>query len=125
MNPDEPGAHDVFHLRPTARWSAGTPVVAEDVVRGLRRAVDSPSQGPSAGLLAMVRDVTDIRSGRALAACDARVGRAAAALDSYGVAPLCFAVSSRLVSRRVRGAVLSPMNHDCSKDRSRESSDPP
>jgi len=36
-------------------------------------------------------------------------------LDDYAVAPLYYAVSRRLVSPRLAGAVLSPMNHNYSK----------
>ena len=36
-------------------------------------------------------------------------------LDSYALAPLYFAVSRRLVSRRVNGSDRSPMNHNYSK----------
>jgi oligopeptide transport system substrate-binding protein len=40
-----------FRLRDDARWSNGDPVVATDVLRGLRRAVDPATASPSANIL--------------------------------------------------------------------------
>ena len=42
-------------------------------------------------------------------------GAEARLLDDYAVAPIYYAVSRRLVSPRIAGAVLSPMNHNYSK----------
>ncbi|MDX1509231.1 MAG: ABC transporter substrate-binding protein, partial [Woeseiaceae bacterium] len=40
-----------FHLRDDARWSTGEPVVAADVVRGLRRLVDPETNALYGGLV--------------------------------------------------------------------------
>ena len=61
----EGGKRYRFHLRPTARWSNGTPVVAADFLRGLRRAVDPATRSPNASLLTLVRGAPDVVAGRA------------------------------------------------------------
>lgn len=45
------GLNWTFFLRPTARWSNGEPVTAEDFVAGFRRAVDPATASSAAGLL--------------------------------------------------------------------------
>ncbi len=61
----EDGLRYVFHLRPTARWSNGDPLVAEDFVAGLRRTVD-PATGSNYGMiLAPIAQAEAILSGQA------------------------------------------------------------
>jgi oligopeptide transport system substrate-binding protein len=53
-----------FTLRPDGRWSNGEPVVAEDFVAGLRRAVDPATASASAGLLTPLAGATAIIAGQ-------------------------------------------------------------
>ena len=53
-----------FRLRPQARWSNGDPVVAADVVAGLRRLVDPATASQYAQLVDVIRNATDIIAGR-------------------------------------------------------------
>ena len=52
-----------FRLRDDARWSNGDPVVATDVLRGLRRAVDPATASPSANILRPIENAAEILSG--------------------------------------------------------------
>ncbi len=52
-----------FHLRPSAKWSNGDPVTAEDFVYSLRRAI-SPHQGGSASSMAVIRNAEDVSKGK-------------------------------------------------------------
>ena len=52
-----------FRLRDDAHWSNGDPVVAPDVLRGLRRAVDPASASPSANILRPIENAAEILSG--------------------------------------------------------------
>ena len=61
---DTTGTIYTFQLRPEARWSDGSPVVAEEFVQGLRRAVDPKAASGSAALLAIIRGASDIAAGR-------------------------------------------------------------
>jgi oligopeptide transport system substrate-binding protein len=54
-----------FHLRDSARWSNGDPVVADDFVRALRRVMDPQTLSPYASLLSAV-DQLEARSDRIL-----------------------------------------------------------
>jgi len=59
------GLRYVFHLRPTARWSNGDAVVAEDFVAGMRRTVD-PATGSNYGMiLAPIAEAEAILAGQA------------------------------------------------------------
>lgn len=59
------GLRYVFHLRPTARWSNGDPVVAADFVAGMRRTVD-PATGSNYGMiLAPIAQAEAILAGQA------------------------------------------------------------
>jgi oligopeptide transport system substrate-binding protein len=53
-----------FVLRPDGRWSNGEPVVAEDFVAGLRRALDPATASSSAGLLAPLEGAPEIMAGQ-------------------------------------------------------------
>ncbi len=61
VSPD--GLHYRFVLRPSARWSNGDPLVAEDFVAGLRRAVDPKTAAPMAGTLAVIGNASQIIAG--------------------------------------------------------------
>jgi oligopeptide transport system substrate-binding protein len=52
-----------FRLRPDGRWSNGDPVVAEDFVAGLRRAVDPATASTNASLLAPLEGASEIIAG--------------------------------------------------------------
>jgi oligopeptide transport system substrate-binding protein len=52
-----------FRIREDARWSNGDPVLAEDFVRGFRRALDPASTAATAGLLSPVANAESILSG--------------------------------------------------------------
>ena len=54
-----------FHLRDSARWSNGDPVVAHDFLRALRRVVDPQTLSPYASLLSTVEHL-EARSDRIL-----------------------------------------------------------
>lgn len=54
-----------FSLRPTARWSDGSPVVAEDFVTSFRRVVTPATASPHPGMLSMILGAEDIAAGRA------------------------------------------------------------
>jgi oligopeptide transport system substrate-binding protein len=54
-----------FHLRPTARWSNGDAVVAEDFMAAWRRLVDPHTGAQYAGILAPVRGAAEITAGSA------------------------------------------------------------
>lgn len=53
-----------FVLRPDGRWSNGDPVVADDFVAGLRRALDPATASSSAALLAPLEGADEIIAGR-------------------------------------------------------------
>lgn len=53
----------VFHLDPTARWSDGLSIVAQDFVRSWQRALDPMTGSPTAGLLNPIRGAASIRRG--------------------------------------------------------------
>lgn len=53
----------VFLLRPDGRWSNGDPVVADDFVAGLQRAVDPLTASSSAALLAPLAGASEIIAG--------------------------------------------------------------
>jgi len=60
----EDGRVYTFYLRADARWSNGDPVVAEDFVAGMRRAVD-PATGSAYGqLLQAIEGALDVVAGR-------------------------------------------------------------
>jgi oligopeptide transport system substrate-binding protein len=61
---DSTGTVYVFHLRPEAKWSDGSPVTADQFARGLRRAVDPKTGSGNAVLLEVVRGAGDIIAGR-------------------------------------------------------------
>lgn len=54
----------VFHLRPDARWSNGTPVTAQDFVFSLRRAVDPKVASPYADIHAPIANAEAIIAGK-------------------------------------------------------------
>ena len=54
-----------FELEEGARWSDGTPIVADDFVAGWRRAVEPATGSPVAGLLEPIENARAIRRGRA------------------------------------------------------------
>ncbi|HRP86067.1 MAG TPA: peptide ABC transporter substrate-binding protein [Gammaproteobacteria bacterium] len=76
VSPD--GLSWTFVLRADGRWSNGDPLLAEDFVAGLRRAVDPATASSSAALLAPLESATEIIAGRlpperlGVAALDAR-----------------------------------------------------
>lgn len=53
-----------FHLRETARWSNGDPVLAEDFVAGLRRSADPATGSPYAQVLSPIVNAAEISAGR-------------------------------------------------------------
>jgi oligopeptide transport system substrate-binding protein len=57
---DKSGTIYTFLLRPNAKWSDGTTVVASEFVQGLRRAVDPRTASGSAALLAVIKNASDI-----------------------------------------------------------------
>ncbi len=57
------GTAYTFQLRPNARWSDGTRVVAEDFVRGLRHAVDPLTASGSAATLLTIKGASEIIAG--------------------------------------------------------------
>jgi oligopeptide transport system substrate-binding protein len=61
----EDGLELRFELRPTARWSDGEPVLAEDFVRGWQQALAPDSQSRNAEMLAPVRGADAILTRRA------------------------------------------------------------
>lgn len=54
----------VFHLRDTARWSNGDPVVAADFVAGLRRTVDPATASTYAQILQPIENAEAVIAGR-------------------------------------------------------------
>lgn len=62
VSPDERGY--VFHLRPTARWSTGEPVTAEDFRFAWLRVLDPRSEAPYAHLLFAVRGAREYYNSR-------------------------------------------------------------
>jgi oligopeptide transport system substrate-binding protein len=52
-----------FRLRAEARWSNGNPVVAQDVLRGLRRALDPKTASPNAAVLRPIENAAEILAG--------------------------------------------------------------
>ena len=59
------GSRYRFQIRSDARWSDGSPVSAEDFVRGLRRGVDPATHSPGAALLTVIRGASEIIAGTA------------------------------------------------------------
>lgn len=57
-----------FYLRPTAKWSNGTPLTAEDFVYGLRRSVDPATGSSYSAILAPILNAADIIAARLPAA---------------------------------------------------------
>jgi len=53
-----------FHLRPQAKWSDGTPVVAGDFVYGFRRAVDPATAAPYVSILYEIAGARAISDGK-------------------------------------------------------------
>ncbi len=53
-----------FRLRADLHWSNGDPLTAGDYVRGLRRAVNPSTRGPSASLLSVIRGAEEVGSGQ-------------------------------------------------------------
>lgn len=53
-----------FRLRPDGRWSNGDPVVAEDFVAALRRAVDPATGSAYAAVLAPIEHASEVIAGR-------------------------------------------------------------
>lgn len=58
------GLEYTFHLRAQARWSNGDPLVAEDFVAGLRRAVTPATGAAYSQLLSPIRNAAEIAAGR-------------------------------------------------------------
>ncbi len=54
-----------FELDRSARWSDGEPVLAEDFIRGWQRALDPATASPNAGLLDVVDQAHEVRTGQA------------------------------------------------------------
>ena len=54
-----------FYLRDDAKWSTGDPVVADDVVRGLRRLVDPATNALYGGLIGDIVNASEILAGEA------------------------------------------------------------
>ena len=57
------GRRYLFHLREDARWTTGDPVVADDFVRGWRRAFSVEHQAATAGLLKDVLNAESVLAG--------------------------------------------------------------
>jgi len=53
-----------FHLRPEAKWSDGTPIVADDFVYGFRRAVDPETAAPYVSILYEIAGARIISDGK-------------------------------------------------------------
>jgi oligopeptide transport system substrate-binding protein len=53
-----------FHLRPTARWSNGDAVTAEDFVAGLRRSADPATGSSTSQILAPIANAAEVIAGR-------------------------------------------------------------
>jgi oligopeptide transport system substrate-binding protein len=62
VSPD--GLTYTFTLRPSARWSTGEPVVAEDFVAGFRRLVDPATGSAYAGYVDVIENAPDIVAGK-------------------------------------------------------------
>jgi oligopeptide transport system substrate-binding protein len=60
---EDAGKRYVFTLRHEARWSTGEPVVADDFVAGLRRAVDPATASGAADLLRSIENAPAILAG--------------------------------------------------------------
>lgn len=52
-----------FHIRPTAKWSNGTKIVAEEFVQGMRRAVNPTAGSGGASLLAIIKGANKVLEG--------------------------------------------------------------
>ena len=63
VSPD--GLRHTFRLRPAARWSDGTPLLAEAFVASFRRVVDPATASPHAGLLRLIAGAEEIIRGEA------------------------------------------------------------
>ena len=61
---DETGTIYTFTLRPEAKWSDGSRIVAAEFVQGLRRGVDPHIASGSSALLEIIRGAGDIIAGR-------------------------------------------------------------
>lgn len=61
---DEAHTTYTFHLRQDARWSNGDPIIADEFVRGIRRAIAPSTASGAAGLLAIIRGASEIIAGR-------------------------------------------------------------
>lgn len=53
-----------FYLRPTAKWSNGAPLTAEDFVYGLRRSVDPATGSSYSAILAPILNAADVIAGK-------------------------------------------------------------
>lgn len=60
---DKSGTIYTFQLKPNAKWSDGTQLVATEFVEGLRRAVDPKTGSGSANLLSVIKGASAIISG--------------------------------------------------------------
>jgi len=60
---DKTGTIYTFQLRPNAKWSDGTQVVAAEFIEGLRRAVDPKTASGSAALLSVIKGASAIIAG--------------------------------------------------------------
>ena len=60
----EGGRKYVFHLRDDARWSDGTPVIAEDFAYAWRRVLDPAAGSPAAGLLYDIKGARAFHQGK-------------------------------------------------------------
>lgn len=60
---DNNGLTYIFHLRPDARWSDGTPVLADHFVAGFRRVLAPDTTSPYAFLLDIVQNAVAVRRG--------------------------------------------------------------
>jgi oligopeptide transport system substrate-binding protein len=63
---DSTGTRYEFHMRQDARWSNGSPVLAQDFVNAWRRVVDPNQPSPMADNLRIIRGAEDIIAGHAM-----------------------------------------------------------
>lgn len=61
---NDPGTTYRFHLRRNARWSDGDKIVADEVVEGLRRAVDPKTAAGFSSQLSLIKNASEIINGR-------------------------------------------------------------
>jgi len=61
---DKNGTRYTFQLRPEAKWSDGSRIIAAEFVAGLRHAVDPKTASGSAALLTVIKEASEIIAGR-------------------------------------------------------------